>query len=96
MTPFDSLDALIKHKDYEFLRREDFEKEFSPWMLARLLSMRKDLSSYADIINVYSKYLTKENVARMVLKGVPKKSQVFISYIKKDTPKKKPGTEEEE
>ena len=63
-------------------------------MLARYLSMRRDLEVYADFLNKYGSVLSKENLYYYLLKNVPRSDQVFIKYISKPKKKKKDETDD--
>ena len=86
---------LLKVSD-NLYEAENFNKIFSPFLLCRYISMRKDLLGYAVIlsqVNSCSK-LTNEEFYKFAYELIPKQSNDFIKYIKKQ--KKEEKTDETE
>lgn len=83
MTIFDIIKDIIKDKKGNLADDMDFEKEFNPYLLARFLSMRKNLIIYADYINMYSSLIDKKSLYEFLIKTIPKSNNYFIKYMKK-------------
>lgn len=88
MTIFDILTDILKNKTGKLYLEPDFNKAYSPYMINRYLSMRKDLVRYADFLNKYSKNMTNLNMYFYLVDNVPRSSNSFIKYIKKNKEKK--------
>lgn len=88
MKIFDILKDVIQHKSGKLLDDPEFESAFNPFMIARFLSMRKDLVPYASWLNSNNKNLTKENMYRYLLMSIPRSNNSYIRYIKKVKQKK--------
>ena len=91
---FNILNDIIRDKTGKLSSEPEFDKEFNIFMLARYLSMRRDLEVYADFLNKYGSVLSKENLYYYLLKNVPRSDQVFIKYISKPKKKKKDETDD--
>lgn len=83
MTIFQILDDVIRDKTGKLSDDPMFENDFNVFMLARYLSMRRDLVKYADFVNRYSKYLTVLNIYHYLLDNIPRSDRPFIKYISK-------------
>lgn len=86
MTFFDIMkDILTKGNSKEYyLEHPEFEKMFSPFMLARYLSMRADLLPWARIVNHLNGAKTSaRNVFIFAWDSIPKQRNGYIAYIKK-------------
>lgn len=86
MTFFDIMkDILTKNNSKEYyLEHPEFDKVFSPFMLARYLSMRQDLIIWARAINhLNSSKLSARNIFIFAWDSIPKQKNGYISYIKK-------------
>jgi hypothetical protein len=88
LTIFNILNDIIRDKTGELVNNPEFDKEFNTFMLARYLSMRRDLEPFANYLNMYGSVLSKENLYHYLLKNIPKNDQVFIKYISKTKKKK--------
>ena len=92
MTIFDIMKGILlkaKSKEY-FLNKSEFNKIFSPYMIARYFSMRTDLIMYARILNhLNTTSLSKEQIFTFIYDAVPKQKNWYISYIKQDKKSKK-------
>lgn len=87
MTFFDIMkDILVKGNSKEYyLEHPEFDKIFSPYMLARYLSMRPNLIKWARVINhLNMSKCTARNVFIFAWDSIPKQDNGYISYIKKD------------
>ena len=83
MTLFDILKDVIKEKKGDLHLDPEFDSAFNVFMLARFLSMRKDLIATAQWMNQYGCKMSKENAYRYLLANIPRSSNYFIKYIKK-------------
>jgi hypothetical protein len=83
MTIFEILKDVITEKSGNLVNLPDFEKDFNPYMVARWLSMRKDLMDYAKWINKYNGKVSNENIYKFLLDNIPQSKNSFIKYIKK-------------
>lgn len=92
MTFFDIIKGiLIKSNPKEYyLEHPDFDKVFSPFMLARYLSMRVDLMPWGRIVNhLNGSKVSARNVFIFAWDSIPKQNNGYVAYIKKDKKKKK-------
>ena len=73
-----------------------FKSTFSPFMLARYLSMRVDLVKFSEIINMLNSGsgLSSEQIYKWAYKNIPKQKFPFIKYISKKKKDKKNKNEE--
>lgn len=94
MTLFDILKDVIKEKKGNLWQDETFEEAFNAFMIARFLSMREEYIGYAQWINQNTKMLSKKDIYRYLVKGLPRSNNYFIKYIKK--PKKSKEDESDE
>lgn len=85
MNLFDILKDIIKDKTGK-LKGEEFNKNFSPFMISRYLSMDARFFEQARIANKYQSTLSKEQLYKLLTVSVPQSNKTFIKYIKK--PKK--------
>jgi hypothetical protein len=88
LTIFNILNDVIRDKTGNLISEPEFEKDFNTFMLARYLSMRRDLEPFANYLNKYGSKLSKENLYHYLLKSIPQDNQVFIKYISKTKKKK--------
>lgn len=90
MTFFDFLKVLLVKsgsKD-EWLEHPDFEKIFSPFMLARYLSMKPQLLQWSRAINhLNASKLDKRSIFLFAWDNIPKQANGYIPYIKKEKKK---------
>lgn len=92
MTFFDLLKIILMKSGTKeaVLEHPEFEKAFSPYMLARYLSMRADLVVYARLINhLNTTCLDKRQMFLFAWDNIPKQSKPYIPYIKKTKKEKK-------
>ena len=81
---FDILkDILLKQSGGTLHEETEFNTLFSPFMLARYLSMRDDLMIYARIINKYQTVLEPYQIYQLAYKMIPKQRNGYIKYISK-------------
>ena len=71
-----------------------FNSLFTPYMLCRYLSMKKNLMIYGEVINQLwmrngVEILSKEQVYTLAYQLIPKQKSGFIAYIKKPEKKNK-------
>ena len=83
MNLFSILKDILKDKSRQLHTEPDFDKEFSPYMIARYLSMRDNLTKYATYVNKYGSVLDKEQVYKYLVDNVPWTGNTFIKYMKK-------------
>lgn len=83
MSIFDIIKDIIKDKKGNLYLDIDFEKEFNVYLLARFLSMRKELIPYANYLNIYGTILNKESLYKYLIQSIPKTNNYFIKYLKK-------------
>ena len=83
MTIFDILKDVIKEKQGHLTNDPEFTEAFNVYMIARFLSMRKDLVKHAQWLNKNGGTLSKENCYHFLIETVPKNNNYFIKYIKK-------------
>ena len=89
MTTFDILKDIITIKSRTLCDNPSFENDFNPYMIARYLSMRKDLMLFAEWMNQYSRVLTKKNMYLFLVDNIPQSKNSFVHYIKKNKKEKK-------
>jgi len=83
MNLFDILRDVLKDKTGVLHEDPSFDEAFNVFMIARYLSMRRELMPYASWINVNGRNMSKENIYRFLTKSLPKTNNCYIKYIRK-------------
>lgn len=90
MTFFDFLKVLLLKTGTkeQWMEHQDFDKIFSPFMLARYLSMKPQLLQWARAVNhLNASSLDKRSIFAFAWDNIPKQTNGYIPYIKKEKKK---------
>ncbi len=80
---YDIVRDIIADKTGALMDEPSFDREFSPYMVARYLSMRKEYVPFADWINIYGRVLPKTLLYRFLVRHVPRSGNGFVDYIRR-------------
>lgn len=83
MTPFETTKSITQTKDNLYTNEEIFNKEYTPFMVNRILSQSPSTALFANAMNQYG-VLDKKLQYDFYRVGIPK-SKGYSKWIKKET-----------
>ena len=84
MSPFDFAKALTQTKEDLWVHDDVSQKEYTPFMINRILSNSQSTVFFAELMNMYPD-LDKKLQYNFYLKGIPKSNKYSKMWSKKET-----------